>query len=380
MDSRAWLFSFALISSLQGSIAQAETAKPEITVNGFLDGYYSFNFNNPKQTTGLSASGVSSSAVPSANNTYRYYDTYQNQFILSLAELTIKATLKEVSFVADLDFGPFADLNASAPTPAGTVVDESSKHIGQAVLSYRPTDSNFSFDAGKMYSHLGVETVKSKDNFNYSRSILFSYAIPFWHTGFRVGYDAIPGKIQTSLYIYNGWNVQYDTNRSKTLGGQVKFTPSSETTLIYNFLGGPERTDSESDWKTIHEISLTQSLSESSILIANIVHGSEENAVVSSSRTRAQWHGGFVGWKYQINDHSYLSPRYEVYRDKDGYNLGAASQTINSLTLTYSRSLAQGFETRVEARSDSSSESTFTSDSGTSKSQTTLLVAGLFSF
>ncbi len=381
MGSSSWQFRVLCISVLiYGWTAQAETEKPEVTISGFFDGYYSYNFNNPKQTVGLSAASISSAEIPPANNTYRYYDTYHNQFTPSLAELTVKASFREVSLLTDFDFGPFADLNASASSPTGAVIDESSKNIGQAVLTYKPSNSKFTFDVGKMYSHLGVETVKSKDNFNYSRSILFSYAIPFWHTGIHIGYDVVPGKFQTSLYVYNGWNSQYDTNRSKTVGVQLRYTPSDKTAIAYNFIGGPERVDSESDWKAVHEINATFLFTDSTSLIADAVYGSEENVSIGGSRTRVQWYGGLIGLRHQYSEQSYLSTRLEIYRDNDGYTLGGMPQTINSVTITCGHELSPGLETRIEARGDFSSESTFVADSGTSRSQATLLVAGLFKF
>jgi len=375
-SSILWIWS----SLVLGSFAHAETEKPDVSISGFFDGYYSFNFNNPPQTSGISSASVAAAGIPPANNTYRYYDTYHNQLTLSLAELTIKAAYKEVSLVTDFDFGPFADLNASTSSSSGVLADESSKHIGQAVISYRPSGSRFSVHAGKMYSHLGVETVKSKDNFNYSRSILFSFAIPFWHTGIRVGFEAIPETLQASLYIYNGWNTQYDINRSKTIGAQLRYTPSERVTVGYNFIGGPERANSESDWKSVHELGATISATNSTSLIGDVVYGFEENASVGGVSKRAKWYGALVGVRQQISEKSYLSPRFEVYRDNDGYTLGGAPQTINSVTLTFGHKLTSGLETRAEARGDFSNESSFAKDTGTSKSQTTLLVAGLFTF
>jgi hypothetical protein len=374
-----------LIASLTGSfafsaVALGQSEKPEITVSGFFDGYYSYNLNNPKQPVALSSSSVSSAGIPSANNTYRYYDSYHNQLTLSLAELTVKAATHNVSILTDLDFGSFADLNASTSSPAGQVTDESSKNIGQAVVTYKEPGSRFVFDAGKMYSHLGVETVKSKDNFNYSRSILFSYAIPFWHTGVHVGYDAIPERLQTNLYVYNGWNTLYDNNRSKTLGIQIKYTPTKDSAFSYNFLGGPERSDSESDWKAVHELNASLTASDKWQLIADSVYGSEENALVGASRKRAVWYGALVGARYQLNETSYMSPRYELYRDNDGSSLGGQPQTIHSLTLTYGRMISSALETRAEARSDFSDQNSFSTDSGVSKSQTTFLVAMLAHF
>ena len=40
-------------------------------------------------------------------------------------------------------------------------------------------------DAGKFVTPLGAEVIESQDDWNYSRSILFGYAIPFYHAGMR---------------------------------------------------------------------------------------------------------------------------------------------------------------------------------------------------
>ena len=38
-------------------------------------------------------------------------------------------------------------------------------------------------DFGKFVTSAGAEVIESKDNWNYSRSLLFAYAIPYWHFG-----------------------------------------------------------------------------------------------------------------------------------------------------------------------------------------------------
>lgn len=362
------------------SVALSQATRPEISFNGYIDAFYSYNFNRPQPVTAPNASSIPGASLQAGNNTYRYYDIYHNQLSLSLAEISVQAKYEEVTGLFDLDFGSFADLNASASSPSGTVVDESSKHIGQAIISYRPKGSRLFFDTGKMYSHLGVETVKAKDNFNYSRSILFSYGMPFWNTGIRIGYDAVPEKFQTSLYVYNGWNTINDTNESKTLGLQLKYTPSSPLTLIYNFIGGPERPLEESDWKSVHEVNASYTINETWSLLADLIYGSEKNVTVSSSQVDAKWYGALVALKYLLSPTSFLSPRLEYYRDNDGYTLGGLPQSIQSFTLTYGTELTKGLEFRAEGRGDFSNESSFQSKKGTEKSQTTALVAMLFKF
>ena len=292
----------------------------------------------------------------------------------------MKAVADEASLIVDLDFGPFADLNASASSPTGAVVDETSKHVGQAVLSYTPAGSRLIFEAGKMYSHMDVETAKSKDNLNYSRSTLFSYGIPFWHTGIHIAYDVIPSELQTGIYIYNGWNSIYATNSSKTIGTQIRFTPAKDTAFTYNFIGGQGRPDSESDWKLVNELSASVPFYERHLMIADFIYGTEDGATQGTSKVRAEWYGGILGARFQLNEKSYISPRIEFYRDGNGATLVGPSQTLNGITLTYGRTMASNLKARVEARTDLSNEATFVSEKGFSKSQSTILVAALFHF
>lgn len=365
---------------LGSASALAESPPTGVIFGGFFDAYYSFNSNDPRQVTGLDAASVSGASIAPANNTYRYYDMYHNQATLSLAELSVKATRGEVTLLAEFVFGSFADANATVASTSGALVDESSKHLGQALVSYKASGSRWSFDLGKAYSHLGVETVKSKDNFNYSRSVLFSYAIPFWTTGVRVGYDVVPDELQVSLYLSNGWNTSYDVNRAKTSGLQLKYVPSAATTIIYNVISGAERTDSESDLKTVHEINATIAVDPDMQVIFDSVHGSEQNALVGGSRIFASWYGALVGLRSKIDDESYWSPRVEVYRDENGVSLGGPAQTLKSLTVTYGRRLSDGFETRFEVRGEESDQSVFTDRNGPTKKQATALAAALFHF
>lgn len=366
------------VSALFTLPALAAATAPRLEWHVYGDAYYSYNFNRPAPVTLPSGAGVGAASAPDAKNLYRYYDVYDNQISLSLLELTVLARHEEVTLLADLDFGSFADFNAASGSGGGKSIDEVSKHIGQAVVSYRPVGSRFFFDAGKMYSHIGAETVKAKDNWNYSRTILFSYAMPFWHTGAHAGYDAIPEKLQTSLYVYNGWNSVYDNNRSKSVGGQVKFAPAATVSVAYNVLTGPERADSERDRKTVHELNASYTLSEGFSLLGDLVYGKESGVTVNSLRTDATWYGGFLAAKYDLNEISYLSPRFEVFRDQHGYILGNGPQALRSGTFTYGRRVAKGLDFRAEGRWDSSSVHPFTKGLVAKNSQGSALVALLF--
>lgn len=357
-----------------------------ITISGLIDFYYSYNFNKPAIGPQILNGG---STVFPGNNSVRYYDIYHSQMTLNLAELTIKKTSSEVNYLLDLDFGQMADLNTIVVSGSGTSVDEVSKHIGQAYLTFNPKWApGLSIDVGKMATHVGFEYIKSKDNWQYSRATIFGYGGPFWHTGVHVAYEWLPKEFSTSFYIYNGWNTIYENNSTKTLGGQLKWTPTDSLSLIYNMITGPEKANNNTDYKTVHEFNAAYAVTPDFIMAVDVLAGDEKNVstVNGSGATvnfaRAQWHGGTVGFKWKLSDKTYLSPRYEYYNDKHGYTLGGDPQKIKSITLTGSAMLADGLETRLEFRHDSSDyqQRFFKSSSANVSSQSTVTWSLMYSF
>src|SRR5207248_9343949 len=113
--------------------------------------------------------------------------------------------------------------------------------LQQAFASYiAPLGSGLRFDVGKYVTHLGYEVIEGYDGYNdnYSRSILFGYAIPFTHTGVKASY-AFNSKIAGMVEVVNGWDLVRDNNRSKSVGAQLTLTPVSPLTVLFNWIGGP---------------------------------------------------------------------------------------------------------------------------------------------
>src|SRR5207249_7353918 len=85
--------------------------------------------------------------------------------------------------------------------------------------------------AGKYVTNAGAEVIKSDGDVNYSRSILFGYAIPFTHTGFRATYKA-----SDALTLLGGVNEGWDAFESPSheatveLGGT--FAPTKTVSLV----------------------------------------------------------------------------------------------------------------------------------------------------
>jgi hypothetical protein len=354
-----------------------------LTFSAYVDLYYSYNFNNPQPLTAPTNTNAATSGLPSGNSSLRGYDRYADQVALSLAELTIKNSGKETGFLIDFDFGPYADYNAYYFGTSDSVIDSVNKHIGQLILTYTPAAiRNLTIDIGKMPTHIGLEGMKAKDNWNYSRTLSFTYGSPFWHTGVHAGYNVVPDKLKASVYVYNGWDTVYSYNGSVNLGAQLAWTPSANTTWNFNYIGGPNQADNTSNIKQMFDTNLTQNLSDVFALGFDFLLGQERGVIVNNNSVNAFWSGLQVLAKWQIAKNWYMSPRFEIYRDSSGYTLAeTAGQTLYSATLTESYKLADALETRLEFRWDQSSYSqAFTTGSGHSGNQSTLALSVLYVF
>lgn len=377
---RAPLFLFLICTVFFGISVVAEESsfanKNGLQIGGYFDLYYLYNFNKPAPVTSPDASHP---AMPAPNNQYRVFDIYHDNIDVALAEVTLQKKQDDVTFSIALDFGHNADV--LSPN------DEVSKHITQAYLSYQPHQlPQLTLVAGKMLTHMGLEVPRAKDNWNYSRSLLFGYAFPFWHTGVGAKYAFLDGKLTAAAYLYNNTQGLYATNRSKTIGAQLQYAPNQDLTLTYNFLSGPEA-DASGNTRTraVHELIGKYQIAENWAIAADGAFGTLRRFYADGRP--GTWLSGFVALKW-TNGFFSLSPRFEMYVDKSGatiqvagINTTAVPQRIDSETLTASFACGKGLETRLEFRHDHSTADVFSNGNGRLlNSQSTVTSALLYEF
>src|SRR5262249_28451024 len=137
-----------------------------VEISGFVDGYYQWNFNHP---------------VTRTDGPERLFDTRDNSFSLNLTELSVVKNPTPDSrdgFRLDLDFW-HAVAKSKQGEPGGISVFQ---NIGQAYVSYlAPIGKGLQVDIGEFVTPVGYEVYKTKDDWNYSRSLLFTLAEPFYN-------------------------------------------------------------------------------------------------------------------------------------------------------------------------------------------------------
>ena len=326
-------------------------------ITGFVDAYYGYNFNRPTIDTQL-----------------RNFDTKHNQFSLNLAEIALEKKPtpdNRLGYRMDLDFGPATDIVHSFE-PGGL---NTFRHLEQGYLSYlAPAGKGLQIDVGKFVTQHGAEVIETKDNWNYSRSLLFALAIPYYHFGVRATYP-FNDKFSLAGYVVNGWNDVVDNNHRKTYGVQAVIKPNSKFTWVQNYMAGPEQPGNDKDWRQLSDTTVTYSPTGKVSLMGNYDYG-----VDTFLGSRVHWQG-FAGYaRFQVNKWYAFAPRVEWYDDHDGFTTGVA-QKVKDITLTSEQKIAGGLITRLEYRRDFSDNHFFIKGSDKLvKAQTTLSFGLVYAF
>jgi len=321
-------------------------------VGGLVDAYYLWNSNK----TGPA---------------YHAFDGFHNSFDLSMAEVWLAkpaASDSPIGYKVRLNFGHAT----SVFTPA---TDGDYKNVEEAFGTYlAPVGKGLSIDVGKFVTNAGAEVVEAKDNWNYSRGLLFQLAIPVYHAGIRLTYSP-NDKVTLMGGLVNGWNNVNDQNTGKTVMASITLKPTGSLTLIENYIGGPEQAGNSSDFRHLSDTVLSFTATPMVSLMANYDYGTDTIAGVKNT-----WQGIAGYAKLQANKVVAVVPRVEYYNDKNGWSTGTP-QNLTSFTLTLEVKAADNFLWRTEYRGDFSDTATFIPSTGAAKKNQQMLTFGfLYSF
>jgi hypothetical protein len=298
---------------------------------------------------------------------FHAFDAAHNQFTLSMAEIWLNkapAADSRVGFKVKLNFGPAATaINFAEPNRDLVNVEE-------GYASYlAPVGKGLQVDVGKFVTPAGAEVIEAKDDWNYSRSLLFQNAIPFYHVGVRATYTATD-KVTLMGGVVNGWNNAVENNTGKTVLGSITLKPTAAFSVIENYIGGPEQPGNNSDWRNLSDTVVSYTASPMVSLLFNYDYAREAIA-----GTSVHWQGVAGYAKLQANKHVAFIPRAEYFDDEAGFS--GVVQKIKEFTFTTELKAADNFLWRVEYRGDFSDAAPFTSASGLPKKSQHAIVFGI---
>jgi len=205
---------------------EGTSPSPKVEPHLFVEGYQSFNFTNSAKQSGEMNPGLQ-------------YGSRDGQPSLGLVEAGLTVSQGEGEAHASFLFGPGAEyLLGSSSAPEGALFE--------ATASYKPGDWTFTF--GRRVTHMGYEAVRTDENWNLSKSILFQTA-PTLHTGLSASYSPEEAFSVTGYY-YDGWDgiTGYSPSaQGKALGLKVEWSPLSALSLTASGLAGAVATGDPTD-------------------------------------------------------------------------------------------------------------------------------------
>jgi len=290
-----------------------------------FDGYTDVNFNNP-------ASGF---------NGLRNFDVRSDTLHVNMGEITIDHAPAPVGFHLDVGFGETFDI-----IHEGNRDPDAWKYFKQAYVDIKPASwHGVELDAGEFVTSAGAEVIETNQNFNYSRSLLFAWAIPYSHTGFRLQYP-IGSHFTGSFQVVNGWNNVEPINSGKTYG----FTGAyawKKVTWNHNYYVGPEHPGTTRGWRNLYDTSIAVNQTDNFTWYLNFDYGRDKNIGAGAS----QWTGLAGAARYAIGKNYAIAGRLEFFDDANGLMTGTA-QTVKEFTVTGEYKVTGWLMTRAEFRTD----------------------------
>jgi hypothetical protein len=316
-----------------------------VSIHGLVDAGYEHNFNQPNGNTNL----------------FRQWDA--DGFQLTQGNLHIEKD-GTVGFVSDINFGNVANA-ISAATNFGPVHQTSATWIDptQYYLTYTiPLGAGISAQAGRFVTLLGAEVIPTYQNQNYNetRSFLFTLGEPLTHTGIQSAYT-FNDYVSFTGSLNNGWDApQLSTNNGPNYEGELVLnTKDKSLSLILNGIWGPNLAGhSNSNLGAIDPIvTYKPAFLPGVTLESEYLYASESGPVVSGHS--ATWQGLAGYFVYDWNAWE-LAMRGEFFDDEDGARTGTA-QTLWELTQTVTWKVPEvtGLLARLEYRHDNSNVQIF---------------------
>ncbi|MDZ4816928.1 MAG: outer membrane beta-barrel protein [Verrucomicrobiota bacterium] len=331
-----------------------ETKLPSVKLSGYVDTSYVYNSNGGGTDTG------------GRPNVARQFDVDSNDFSINAVKLALEKPLSEeneftAGFRTDIIYGEDAKfLGGNDPANAELALE-------QAYVNFRiPVGNGLDIKMGKFVTLLGYEVIESPANLNFSRGLLFTFAIPLTHTGALASYK-FNDTWDAQLGIVNGWNNEDSVfpaaqrrHFRKAVTGRVNWTaPGGNANIANSFIMSPTgentagfATGSSDVW--VYDIWANWS----PVAFKNLLLGFNADVGQADSAVGANdnlWWGVAGYAKYQFTPKFSLAARGEYFSDDTGIRTGflnSGTDELYSLTLTAGFDLWENLLTRVEYRAD----------------------------
>jgi hypothetical protein len=283
-----------------------------LTIGGYAQGSYQYNLGKPKTGAG----------APTGNQLRSFDADQDDDFYVNQVQLNAMKPVGDDRYGYGLKM--LLGQDAEVLSGGDTVFLE------EAYAMYSPEMlRKLTFTGGKFVTMEGVEVIESPLNLNITEGLLFSWAEAFTHLGLKAGY-AINDKMTAMVGVVNGWDVDEDNNRGKTLMANFNIVPLDKLTANFHAMYGPEEDDQTHEKRTSLDMVLGYTGIDKLTLNAQVNWGQDAEDNVNTD----VWKGIGLWAGYAVSDMINPGIRFEVFDDQHGGSRTGTTQTVKDFTLT----------------------------------------------
>lgn len=325
------VFFTLLFALLFGATYSQQKGSGEFTFSGYLESYYSYDFNRPDDHNRPS---------------FLYNFSRHNEFSFNLA--LVKATYSSDQIRGNLALmgGTYAQFNLADEPVWARLLNEAS--IG---VRLHP---KLWLDVGIMPSHIGFESWYGMDGWHLTRSLMAENS-PYFLTGARFTYELSP-KMDLTLWLTNGWqNVQrQERKQGLGFGLGVNHRPTEGLQINYSNYFGNEGPDPVRLLRFFNNFYVQYEPNKWGVTV-----GGDFGIQEAYFGNPHQWYGVTASLRRALGEKFYLAGRIEQYSDPKGIILNEGLK-ISGISANLDYNIQENVMFRVEARQFISPAAVFT--------------------
>ena len=298
--------------------------------SGLADGYVTANFNHPYGNS----------------NQLQNFDLNYGTPEMSLVKFTIDKSDKVFGIHVDTGFGETMRLIHAGDVAA--IDHQALRYFEQMYVIAKPNHTHGTeIDFGQFVTSAGAEVIEANSNWNYSRSLLFAWAIPYYHMGFRTSTPIT--KVWTAgVQVVNAWNTMWGNNNLKNVGITSAVTMPKYTWSV-NYYTGPNHLGTTTGKRNLLDSTLLLTPNSTVNIYINADYG-RDNRIAGGYDA---WYGLAAAVHVQVTKKFALSPRAEFFNDSTGFSTGT-KQVVKEGTISGEYKYNDHFIGRLEFRHDAS--------------------------
>jgi hypothetical protein len=336
----------------------ADTLKT-ITLEGYADIYFGYDFNEPT----------------SANRPYAVSQSRHNEININLAYLSLKYNSPRARVTFTPGFGTYMNANYAAEK-------QTLQYIIEANIGVKPfKNKDVWIDAGVFVAPYTTETALAHDQLLYSRSCGAEYS-PYYLTGVR-GTLPLGRKVTLWLYLINGWQVIQDVNTPLAFASALQWNVSEKLSLNWSTFAGNEHSDAHPNdqARLLSDLSCSYSPTKRLSLSANGYVGSQKQKDSSDREQTKIWYQFNLNGRYYFTNAQSVGFRTEYFRDEHAVIAipitGFKEFDCFSFSLGYNINITENISFHAEGRYYKSANEIFINKEGKIADTDVLMIGGI---